>query len=205
MRFLRSLCVASAALVALPTGASAQQSPAPARPGFQAKVDVVVSRFEGEKKASSLPFTLWVDIPGPRTVGNSSPPPPWGTASLRMGVDVPIGTKGSTSAQTLGNTTTTDQKNTTQYRNVGTSIDCRLSQLEDGRFQVSVSVEDSSIYTPGAPGRGTPRITDPLAFRTFSLNNALPMRDGQTLQYATATDKISGETVKVDVTFNVVK
>ena len=31
------------------------------------------------------------------------------------------------------------------------------------------------------------------------------MRDGQTVQFAMATDKISGETVKVDVTLNVVK
>ena len=31
------------------------------------------------------------------------------------------------------------------------------------------------------------------------------MRDGQTIQFAVATDKITGEVLKVDVTINAVK
>ena len=31
------------------------------------------------------------------------------------------------------------------------------------------------------------------------------MRDGQTLQFGTATDKVTGETIRVDVTLTVVK
>jgi hypothetical protein len=32
------------------------------------------------------------------------------------------------------------------------------------------------------------------------MNSTLAMRDGWTVQFATATDKIAGETIKVDVT-----
>jgi hypothetical protein len=75
----------------------------------------------------------------------------------------------------------------------------------EGKFSVNVRVQDSSIYTSPSSGRGVPRLVDPLAFRTFSMDNRMEMRDGQTLEFAVATDKVSGETVKVDVTLNVVK
>src|SRR5262245_45351867 len=97
------------ALTGLSASVVAQAPSQPSRPGVQTKVDVVVSRYQGDKKTSSLPFTLWVNIPGPKTVGNSATPAPWGNASLRMGVDVPVGTKASTQAHTSGTTTTTDQ------------------------------------------------------------------------------------------------
>jgi hypothetical protein len=203
MRFARTLSVAAAAVLAFTTAIAAQQPPAaaPLLPAIQTKVDVVVSRYLGEKKTSSLPFTLWINIPA-----NSNPDRRAGSASLRMGVDVPVGTKTTTSANTSGSSTTTSGPTTMpQYRNVGTSVDGRVTTGDNGVFGVDVRVEDSSIYTPEAPGRGVPRITDPMAFRTFSMLNNLPMRDGQTLEYATATDKISGEVVKVNVTLTVVK
>ena len=43
------------------------------------------------------------------------------------------------------------------------------------------------------------------AFRNFTSNFSLLLKDGQTAQYASATDPVSGETLKVDVTINVLK
>ena len=43
------------------------------------------------------------------------------------------------------------------------------------------------------------------SFQSFSSAMHLIMKDGQTTQYTTATDKISGEVVKVDVTLNVIR
>ena len=42
-------------------------------------------------------------------------------------------------------------------------------------------------------------------YLTFRSNNRLTMRDGQTIQYAVATDTVTGQVVKLDVTMNVVK
>jgi hypothetical protein len=44
-----------------------------------------------------------------------------------------------------------------------------------------------------------------MAFRSFTMTNSMLMRDGQTVQFATATDKVTGETIRVDVTLSVVK
>jgi hypothetical protein len=43
------------------------------------------------------------------------------------------------------------------------------------------------------------------AFRTFSFNNTMRMRDGETAEFITATDKITGEIVKAIVTLSVAK
>lgn len=158
------------------------------------KVDVVLSRFQGEKKVSSLPFTLWVNV------GNRE--------SLRMGVDVPIGSVTSTRTNSSPNQTSSTASTSTQteYRNVGTQIDCTVSPIvDDPRFWINLSIQDSSIYSADSEGRSAIKVSDLLAFRTFSMSNTLAMRDGQTLQYTMATDKISGEVLKVDVTINVVK
>ena len=120
-----------------------------------------------------------------------------------MGVDVPVGTVSRTSNGQggSGSTTTTGP----EYRNVGTSVDGRVSQPEDGRFSVFISVQDTSVFTNDGSSSTQIRMADPMAFRTFTMNNMLTMRDGQTLPFAMGTDKISGDVIKVDVTLTVLK
>ena len=196
-----SLVVTSALMMAVALAVSvsvrAQDPPAkaPIKPPVPLKVDVVIARFLADKKISSAPFTLWVSAVDARS-GSSY-------VSIRMGMDVPVGTRSETRPNTANGTTTT----TTQgpdYKNVGTSIDCRAYQLEDGRYSVEVRVQDTSIYT-GGDERAPLKITDPLAFRSFTMNNTLSVRSGQTVEYSTATDRITGEVVKVEVTASVVK
>jgi hypothetical protein len=43
------------------------------------------------------------------------------------------------------------------------------------------------------------------AFRNFKSRNRLLLRDGQTRQYTAATDRITGETVRIEVSLKVVK
>ena len=43
------------------------------------------------------------------------------------------------------------------------------------------------------------------AIRTFQASNTLTMRDGQTMLLITATDKVTGELVKIEVAFSVLK
>ena len=81
----------------------------------------------------------------------------------------------------------------------------RLLTVDDGRFQVEITIDDSSVYGEGtaavnsAPPAGNP------SFRSFRASDSLVLKDGQTAQFTTATDKVSGEIVRVDVTLTVVK
>jgi hypothetical protein len=173
---------------------AAQQAP----PVVPVRIDVVVSRFQGEKKTSSLPFTMFVNANR-------------GSVSLRLGVDVPVGTSTVTAGNESSNnsrTSTTNTSSTTShvdYRNVGTSIDCSVTQELDGRFSVNLRVQDSSLFTNDSDGKMTLKVADPMAFRTFTFSNTLTMRDGQTLLWATGADKITGEVLKLEATLAVVK
>lgn len=178
--------------------ASGQQPPAAQKlPAVPLKVDIVLTRFQGEKKMSSLPFSV-------------TPTANAGRVNLRVGVDVPISTQTVTKtsgspAAAAGTTATTSSE--VAYRNVGTSIDCSASSTEDGRFKITLGIQDSSIVssTPGETGAAAMKAGEPPAFRNFSLNSELTLRDGQTMQFVMATDKITGEVLKVDVTVTVIK
>jgi hypothetical protein len=150
------------------------------------KVQLVVSRQSVEKKViSSLPYTLWV------TANNK------GTTSVRMGVQVPIvsttfGSQGPAAIPTASYS----------YKDIGTNIDCSAASQADGSFSLDIKLNDTSVsFDSKDPNqmKGVP------AFRNFTSNFSILVKDGQTAQYASATDPVSGETLKVDVTINVLK
>jgi hypothetical protein len=210
-RLLVSISVA-AALVALPASGRAQELPKPdtAKPeapkadsaperrgpqGVGLRVQLVISRFQGEKKVASLPYTLVVTTGGTR-------------ARMRMGVDTPVAV--ATAASESGKPLTTSF----QYRTVGTNIDCGAWDRGEGRYQLSISIENSSalafekgpssgVNSAGAPVDANPTGT-PL-FRRFDTNLDAWLRDGQSLQTIASTDPVTGEVVKIDVTLNVVR
>jgi hypothetical protein len=104
-----------------------------------------------------------------------------------------------------GSQTTTETLARTEYRNVGTAIDCRAEISPDGLYSIFVNVQDSSIFTADGESKPPLKMVDPLAFRTFSMNNTLRMREGQSRQLGVATDKITGEQLRVEVTLSLVK
>ena len=164
--------------------AAAKPAPAAAMP---LKVQIVVSRFQGEKKLSSLPYSLSVNA-GSR-------------ATLRMGAKVPV-MMITAKSPVEG----VPMVGPIQYQDVGTSIDCYVSTpQDDGRFKLEITIDDSSVYgdtpttTDNKPAAGNP------SFRSFRASDSMVLRDGQTSQFTTATDKVSVEIVKVDVTLTVVK
>ena len=98
--------------------------------------------------------------------------------------------------------------NPVQYKEIGTFIDAYANWLEDGAFELHVSVSDTSLYkrSPNAPASAE-QIDDmglPV-LRTFTAANKVVMKDGQTKQFMLAADRISGETLRVDVTLKVAK
>jgi hypothetical protein len=178
-------------------------APSPAASGATPiKVQVVISRYQGEKKISSMPYGLSVTGGGGGVDRALTGPEFVGRANLRMGVKVPIAMMAPTSVDgkpVAGIPT----GGPIQYQDVGTNIDCAVWSLADGRFRVEVGIEDTSIYpdekdTPGVV-RGSP------SFRSFRASDAMLLKDGATGQFTTATDKVSGDVVKVDVTLTVVK
>ena len=191
--------IATYALAAALTAAAvaplaAQEKPAapPPPPTVPTKVEVVLSRFKDDKKVASQPYVLM-----PTAAPGNGP-----YSNLRIGVDVPVGTKTTTRLPDGGREGQTVTQ--PQYQNVGTNIDCQVASLADGRFRVTVNVTDSSIFNPDSPqAAGKP--SENTAIRTFQAGNTLTMRDGQTMLLITATDKVTGELVKIEVTFSVLK
>ena len=106
-----------------------RKTPAP----IPLKVTVVLSRFQGDKRVSSMPYVLGVMAsgwgPGPKT-------------TLRMGVEVPV-------TQTVfgERTARTTPVSSYSYRSVGTNIDCgaTFDEAVPGIFQLALTVSDSSL------------------------------------------------------------
>jgi hypothetical protein len=180
--------IALAAMFSFTLGSAARAQDKPSQPATPLKFQVVIARYQGDKKISSLPYTLSVNA----TAAGSS-------ASLRIGARIPVATAlGPIAPGTEGK-----QLSTLNYQDVGTNIDCFAATLDDGRFRVQVTVDDSSVYPndegkPGGPS-GHP------SFRSFRASNSLVLKDGQTAQFTAATDKLTGEIVRIDVTLTVVK
>jgi hypothetical protein len=82
--------------------------------------------------------------------------------------------------------------------------------LVDGRYSLTISIEDTSVY-PNSQGAGFPSPAglppdlSKVAFRHFSTTENVILRDGQSSEFTVATDKFTGEVVKADVTLTVVK
>jgi hypothetical protein len=92
-----------------------------------------------------------------------------------------------------------------QYKSVGTNIDCSAHTLPDGRFQLDITVDHSSVYAADRAD-GTPGLMGSVpSFLSFASTNSVILKDGQSMQYTTATDKSTGEVTKVDVTLTVLK
>jgi hypothetical protein len=156
--------------------------PAP-KPMIPLKITIVISRVQGEKKTASLPFTLFVNTNDQRT-------------SLRMGADVPLPMTASS---------TTNAPVSYSYKSIGTNIDCGADTLEDGRYRLVLTVTDSQIFSDAAGGSNATTVRGVPSYQNFTSTSGLLLRDGQTVQYTTATDKLTGEVVRVEVTLNVVK
>jgi hypothetical protein len=177
----------------LPTSAAGQVMSPNAKyvpdPGLTLKVTVTISRWEGEKKVGSSPYVLMVV-------------PSWGeraekgidgeSTSLQMGGEYPLPTPMIQPGD--GKVTTS-----LSYKTLGTNIRIAAKPADEGKFNLMVSVNDSQVEKARTQTQPAP------SFQTFRAENRLTMRDGQTVQYTVATDAVTGQVVKLDVTVNVLK
>lgn len=171
-----------------PGTASAQErAERPRKTPTPLKIQVVFARYQGEKKVSSVPYTLSL---------NADDRP----SRVRMGIQVPI----QVAVQP-------PQPGPIAYRDVGNNLDCSAESLDDGRFKLGCTFEQSSLYSTDVDRRASgsaigdvPVSSVPL-IRNFRSEANLLLRDGQSATYVAATDPVSGEVLKIDLTLNVVK
>ena len=168
---------------------AAQPAPSTLARQVPLKVQLTLSRFVGEKKISSTPYMLGVLTNAQKT-------------SLRMGVQVPVTMKMIDSSGPAGTV-----QNSYTYRDVGTNIDCEAQDVGGGVFKLVLTIEDSAIHLDRAPDSPQERqmARDVPAFRSFRSSFATVLHDGQSMQYASATDPISGEIMKIDVLLTLAK
>jgi hypothetical protein len=210
----RRAAVVAVTLLATALGgrALAQEKPAPEAPGPEARlpetssnrpapraergptamlrVQLVLSRYQGEKKTGSLPYTFTATAGGDWT-------------RMRMGVDTPVPVAPPPPAKSQGESIVLPSPMSYQYRNVGTNIDCRAIDRGDGRYELVIRVENSSAL--GGDKGGEASVPGVPLFRRFEANVGPVLRDGQSVQTVASTDPVTGEVVKIDVTLDVVK
>ena len=170
------------------------QQPAPGAPKptlVPLEVEVVLARYQGDKKISSIPYTLNVNANGDQT-------------TLNMGTEVPVATSTFAPANPGAGQQAVPLRSY-NYRPIGTNFILRATTVSDNLYQVQLNVEDSSVFTPDARQQAMPMAPDVPAFRSFKGVNSLLLKDGQTRQYTVATDRVTGEVLKVDVSLKVLK
>jgi hypothetical protein len=138
------------------------------------KVVLTLARYQGDKRISSAPYTLWVTANDPRTT------------SLQMGVEMPVSSGPSVN-----------------YRSVGTNVECNASAGPGAMYKLGLKVSDSSV-TFAERDKASSADAQP-SFRSFHSTFNILLRDGQTAQYTTATDPVSGEVTKIDIALTVLK
>ena len=170
------------------TPAPAQKPPSENPLVAPVRVQVVVARYQGEKRVSSLPYTLFANVANR------------GLAQVRMGAEIPIATVTPPPAGD-GRAAPAPSVN---YERIGTEIDCAVRSSGDARFFVELTISDRTIYADDEkPRLATPSMSPTL--RSFRSYNTLVLKDGQSTQFAAAADRITGEVVRVEVTLHTVK
>jgi hypothetical protein len=179
---------------------AARQAPAETP---QLKVQITISRSKAGAETTSLPFELMVPADGRADT------------TLNVGVDVPV---------------PSGEGGSYRYRRVGNNITCGSAVYTNGMISLNLNVEDSSIHMDAPAGgaehgamtvagghvsvestpaghvdivqadRVTLGQTHGPVFRSFQTTTTLSMREGETVQFTLATDKQTGETLKVSVT-----
>ena len=191
---MRNTCLALSVVAALSAQPVGAQAPAPAKPETAkppsaradmtaARLLITISRYQGDKKISSLPYSLAVGIPGARV-------------DFNMGAQVPHAvSQGSDTGKTPAYA----------YRNVGINIRVTgQTVVEPGQYKMEINVDDNNLSS-SSQIQGASTLPGVPIFRTFSTGGTLILRDGQPSQLTTAADPITGETMRVDVTLTVLK
>jgi hypothetical protein len=130
-------------------------------------VQVTLSTYQDGKRVTSRPYTLSVDT-------GEVP------ARITMSTQVPV-------KQTATAAEGPVQPHT--YHPIGTTIDCRVAPLDAGRYRVTIEVDDMSV---ARTANETVAVAGLPSYLSYESTQAVILRDGQSVEYATATDPTNG-------------
>jgi Flp pilus assembly secretin CpaC len=169
------ICLVVLVVATMPASMQAQDRKGTA-PIDTLRVQVVVSRYEGEKRLTTVPLALTAITTGE-------------VSRLSMGTEMPIRMAASSETGPAVPVTSVN------YKSVGTSVTAATSRLDDGRYRLSLVVESSWIDV------GSDKGADPApTFGSLRADEKLVLSDGQSMQFTSAANAASGQVVKVDVT-----
>jgi hypothetical protein len=178
------------AVLLVGAGAPLAAQTEPAKPVIPLKITITISRYQGERRTSSFPYTLSMSLdPGVRN-GQA-------IATRRVGIKVPVTTA---SAPQPGGTPVPK----IEYQDVGTQIDCVGKAAGDGRFKLDVTIDDSTVVDDTPQSKTNAQIGRP-TFRSFRTSESIMLRDGESGELSRTPDPMTGDVVRVDVALNVVK
>jgi hypothetical protein len=194
MKPARIVLLALAAILLLPSARGQEtqdQSKKEAPPQVPLKIQLVIDEFDGTKKVSSLPYTLYTMAVRPGEGHHQS--------KLRYNIKVPIRVSGNYNIE-----------------NVGTGIDCAAYEQDAGEYQLefgvtrtwipSLTSEEKEAAASGINSteqRGTPTLPPPMP--SFEDSFTVVSKNGQTVEGVSAVDPITGHVLKIDVTLTVLK
>src|SRR5438445_7206720 len=116
-----------ACLLAAPVAASAQEKSSSASASEAAtplKLQVVMTRYDGDKKVSSMPYTMLVNASEPIAKATQ--------AEMMMGVQVPL-------------TVQIKEVPTVVFKDVGAKIVCTATPVGGGRYRLVLAIEQSLV------------------------------------------------------------
>jgi hypothetical protein len=169
---------------------AAQAGPSgPAAEGPQPlQVLITIARYQGEKRTSSLPFSL------------STSSAPGSKANVRMGGSVAV--PSTVFTPTAGGQVDGPKPLVSyNYQDVGTNIDVTtVPGTAAGRIGLNVTISETTLKPadPGAQGSVPGR-------NTYQSQNTVFVKDGETAHFTAATDRLTGEVVRIEVKATFVK
>ena len=143
------------------------------------KIQVVLSKYQGEKKVSTMPYMLSLATGQPGQPANGRRDP---HRDVRRNANAAV--------------------ISFNYRSVGTSIDCSAEALDGGRYSLNIGLEDSSVYSEDQEVRGLSKAgSDQPSFNTFKANETVILKDGESSQFTSChrQDQRSGHQGRCDV------
>ena len=155
------------------------------REAFASVSTPTLDSCRSSKRVSAAPYEMTVRSDG-------------GRAQLRMGNEVPVpfvtaGVDPKKPELPAGSLSF-------NYRPVGTNIDLTAAPGTNGRYKLDVLLEDSSVVLDKTEPPPMPALAGAPIFRSFRSTNTLLLRNGESTEFTLATDRITGDTLKVEVT-----
>ena len=180
------VCVLSLS-VAVADGQAAQATPS----GVVLKLQITVSRYMGTNKVSSQPYALSL-APGE-------------SGSIKVGTEVAVPATYTTPNRPDNTSTTPNAQPSYTLQYVGTQIDANASVQPGGRYKLRLTVTERSALPAAQATEQGARVANVPSFRNVAFSSTIFLGDGQSTEFSSGIDKVSGEVFKVDVSLAIEK